>query len=73
LTSPQKTAKTVLNKILKKVFIITRILANYTTSISELKKSPSSVIENTKGESIAILNHKASAYLVPNDVYENKL
>jgi len=53
---------------------MTRILANYTTSISELKKSPSSVIENANGESIAILNHnKASAYLVPSDVYENMM
>ena len=53
---------------------MTRILANYTTSISELKKSPSSVIENSNGESIAILNHnKASAYLVPSDVYENMM
>jgi len=53
---------------------MTRILANYTTSISELKKSPSSIIENANGESIAILNHnKASAYLVPSEVYENMM
>jgi len=53
---------------------MTRILANYTTSISELKKSPSSVIENANGESIAILNHnRASAYLVPSEVYENMM
>ncbi len=50
---------------------MTRILANYTVSISELKKSPSSVIENAKGESVAILNHnKPSAYLVPSELYE---
>ena len=74
MTSPQKTAKTVLNKILKKVFIITRILANYTTSISELKKSPSSIIENANGQSIAILNHnRPSAYLVPSEVYEKMM
>ena len=53
---------------------MTRILANYTISISELKKSPSSVIEHANGESIAILNHnKASAYLVPSEVYENMM
>jgi len=53
---------------------MTRILANYTTSISELKKSPSSVIENANGQSIAILNHnKASAYLVPSEVYEQMM
>ncbi|CAA6806866.1 MAG: Unknown protein [uncultured Sulfurovum sp.] len=33
-----------------------------------------SVIENANGESIAILNHnKASAYLVPSEVYENMM
>ena len=49
---------------------MTRILANYTTSISELKKSPSSVIENANGEAVAILNHnRASVYLVPSEVY----
>ena len=53
---------------------MTRILANYTTTVSELKKSPSSIINNANGESIAILNHnRASAYLVPSDVYENMM
>jgi len=53
---------------------MTRILANYTTSISELKKSPSSIIENANGESIAILNHnRPSAYLVPSEVYEKMI
>ena len=53
---------------------MTRILANYTTSISELKKSPSSVIENANGQSIAILNHnRASAYLVPSEAYEKMM
>jgi len=51
-----------------------RILSNYTTSISELKKSPSSIIENANGESVAILNHnKPAAYLVPSDVYEKMI
>ncbi|QOR61304.1 type II toxin-antitoxin system Phd/YefM family antitoxin [Sulfurovum sp. ST-21] len=53
---------------------MTQILANYTASISELKKSPSSVIEEANGETVAILNHnKPSAYLVPSDVYENMM
>ena len=53
---------------------MTRILANYTTSISELKKSPSSIIENANGQSIAILNHnRPSAYLVPSEVYEKMI
>lgn len=47
------------------------ILANYSASISELKKSSSSLIEKTGTEAIAILNHnKASAYLVPAQTYE---
>lgn len=51
-----------------------QILANYTTSISELKKSPSSVIEDAGNEAVAILNHnKPSAYLVPSALYENMM
>jgi len=51
-----------------------QILANYTASISELKKSPSSIIENTNGEAVAILNHnKPSAYLVPSELYEKMI
>jgi antitoxin StbD len=74
LTNKKNKAKIVLNNILKRIFIMTRILANYTTSISELKKSPSSVIENANGESIAILNHnRPSAYLVPSEVYEKMM
>ncbi len=53
---------------------MTRILANYTASVSELKQSPSSVIENAGGESVAILNHnKPSAYLVPRELYEEMM
>jgi len=47
------------------------ILSNYSVSISELKKSPSSIIEEAGDEAVAILNHnKASAYLVPAQTYE---
>lgn len=47
------------------------ILSNYSASISELKKSPSSIIEEAGDEAVAILNHnKASAYLVPAHTYE---
>jgi antitoxin StbD len=53
---------------------MTQILANYTTSISELKKSPSSVIEDAGNEAVAILNHnKPSAYLVPSALYESMM
>jgi antitoxin StbD len=47
------------------------ILSNYTASITELKKSPSELLKNAGGESIAILNHNIpSAYLVPAKTYE---
>jgi len=53
---------------------MTQILANYSASISELKKSPSSVIENAGGEAVAILNHnKPSAYIVPSALYESMM
>ncbi len=50
------------------------IYANYSASISELKKSPSSLIENANGEAVAILNHnRPSAYLVPRELYEQMI
>jgi len=50
------------------------ILSNYSASISDLKKSPSSLINEAGDEAIAILNHnKASAYLVPAQTYEKLL
>ena len=53
---------------------MTRILSKYTASISELKKSPSSIIEEAGGEAVAILNHnKPSAYLVPSELYEKMM
>ena len=53
---------------------MTHILSNYSASISELKKSPSSLIEEAGGEAVAILNHnKPSAYLVPSALYEKMM
>ena len=53
---------------------MTQILSNYSASISELKKSPSSLIEEAGGEAVAILNHnKPSAYLVPSALYEKMM
>jgi antitoxin StbD len=53
---------------------MTQILANYTASISELKKSTSSIIEDAGGEAVAILNHnKPSAYIVPSALYEKMM
>lgn len=50
------------------------ILSNYSASITELKKSPSLLLEQAGNEAIAILNHNVpSAYLVPSSVYENMM
>ena len=46
------------------------VLANCSVSISELKKNPSALIEQSGGEPIAILNHnKPTAYLIPAETY----
>ena len=45
-----------------------QILANYTASISELKKSSSSIIENVNDEAVAILNHNK-----PSEIYEKMI
>lgn len=51
-----------------------QILSDYSVSISELKKNPSSLIEQSHGSAIAVLNHnKPTAYLVPADTYENMM
>lgn len=50
------------------------ILANYTASITELKKSLTQLIEQAGNEAIAILNHNVpSAYLVPSSLYEKMM
>lgn len=47
------------------------ILSNYSASITELKKSPTSLLQKAGDEAIAILNHNVpSAYLVPSSMYE---
>ena len=47
------------------------ILANCSASISELKKNQSSLIDESDGEPIAILNHnRPTAYLIPAATYE---
>ena len=48
-----------------------QILANYTASITELKKSPTKLLEEAGNEPIAILNHNTpSAYLLSSEYYE---
>ncbi len=50
------------------------ILANYSVSISELKKSPSAILKDAGDEAVAVLNHNVpSAYLVPSKTYEKLL
>jgi len=50
------------------------VLSTFSASVSELKKNPSQLIEQSEGESIAILNHnKPTAYLVPADKYERMM
>ena len=47
------------------------IQANFTASISELKKSPAQILKQAGDNVVAILNHNVpSAYLVPSTVYE---
>ncbi len=47
------------------------LLASTSASISELKRNPSALIEESEGEPIAILNHNnPTAYLVPAETYE---
>ncbi|GHD10829.1 antitoxin [Tianweitania populi] len=51
-----------------------RVEANIAVSVSDLKKSPSSVLESADGEAVAVLNHnRIMAYMVPAEVYESML
>ena len=50
------------------------LLSTYSASVSELKKNPSRLIEQSDGEPIVILNHnKPTAYLVPAKQYEEMM
>ncbi len=51
--------------------MLTRIHADYSVSITELKKNPQALIDNAHGEAIALLNHnKPTAYIIPAATYE---
>lgn len=51
--------------------IIRPILADNTTSISELKKNPMAVVEGADGFPVAVLNRNQPAfYCVPAEAYE---
>lgn len=48
-----------------------QVLADFSVSISELKKNPSALLSQASGSPIAVLNHnKPAAYLIPADTYE---
>lgn len=51
-----------------------RVEANIAVSVSDLKKSPSAVMESAAGETVAVLNYnRVMAYMVPAEVYEAML
>ena len=48
-----------------------QVLADYSASISELKQNPTTLLNDSEGSPIAILNHnKPTAYLIPAETYE---
>lgn len=51
-----------------------QLLATRSVSITELKRSPSAVLQQAGAEPIAVLNHnRPAAYLVSPEVYESML
>ena len=54
--------------------MLTKIHADLTISISELKRNPQAVIDEACGEVIALLNrNKPTAYIIPAETYEKLL
>lgn len=51
-----------------------QVLATRSVSITELKRSPSAVLEQAGDEPVAVLNHnRPAAYLLSPEVYESML
>ncbi len=51
-----------------------RVEAPVAVSVSDLKKSPTAVMNDANGEAVAVLNHnRIMAYMVPPDIYEAML
>lgn len=51
-----------------------RVEAGLAVSVSDLKKSPSAVMDKADGATVAILNHnRIMAYMVPADTFEAML
>jgi antitoxin StbD len=54
--------------------MLTKIYADYTVSITDLKKNPQALIDDAHGEAIALLNrNKPTAYIIPAETYEKLL
>ena len=50
------------------------VLSTFSASVSELKKNPSGLLQQSDGEPVAILNHnRPTAYLIPASTYEEML
>lgn len=55
-------------------FVMQRVEASVAVTVSDLKKSPTAIMNEAQGEAIAVLNHnRVMAYMVPADVYEAML
>ena len=51
--------------------MLTKIQADLSVSISELKRNPQAIIDDAHGEAIALLNrNKPTAYIIPAKTYE---
>ncbi len=51
--------------------MLTKIHADLSVSISELKRNPQAIIDEAHGEAIALLNrNKPTAYIIPAETYE---
>ena len=51
--------------------MLTKIYANYTVSISQLKRNPQALIDNAHGDIIALLNrNRPTAYIVPAETFD---
>jgi antitoxin StbD len=47
------------------------VMAEFAVSVSDLKKSPSAVLDRADGAPVAVLNHnRVMGYLVPPEVFE---
>ena len=51
--------------------MLTKIHANYTVSISQLKRNPQALIDMAHGDIIALLNrNRPTAYIVPAETFD---